>query len=251
MKFLHVSDLHFHKKPEDNTDVVSMLDSLNKKYPNHYLIVTGDITDDGNERQFKNAYEELRKFDGKIFICPGNHDFGAAGNLYSKSRAKDFDEMLMVPLQQEGSFYGNNAPVINVISNENDKVMLIALDSNLETSHPFDFACGKVGEEQLDYLGSILSDPNLSHMIKIVFLHHHPFIVSSPFMELKDAEKLMRLLYSRVDVLMFGHKHKSKYWENHGGIAHVLAAENTSIDSLKVRELSIESGVVTVTKVDI
>lgn len=249
MKFLHVSDLHFHMSNEDNIQVTNMLNTLNENYPNHYFIVTGDITDDGNDKQLQNAYDSLKPFLGRIFICPGNHDFGAAGNFYSKSRAKDFDKHLAAPLEQGGTFYGNNEPIINVVSDTNDKIMLIALDSNLETSHPFDFACGEVGEPQLNYIEAVLSDPNSAKMKKILFLHHHPFIQDDPFMELKDAKQFMRAIYGRVDVLMFGHKHKSKYWKNHGGISHIIASDNSPGYNNIVREIAVESDAITVADV--
>ncbi len=77
---------------------------------------------------------------GRIFIVPGNHDFGAMGNFYSKERAKRFDEKLTIPLKQGGTFYKENKPVVNIIKDKNASVMLIGLDTNLKTNHPFDFA---------------------------------------------------------------------------------------------------------------
>lgn len=66
--------------------------------------------------------------------------------------------------------------------------MLIALDTNLETEHPFDFACGEIGTKQLAVLATILSDPTATNMIKMLFFHHHPFMFNNPFMELKDDD---------------------------------------------------------------
>jgi 3',5'-cyclic AMP phosphodiesterase CpdA len=54
---------------------------IKTQYPKHYLIVTGDISDDGHEQQFSNAFEALKASKGRIFLCPGNHDIGAAGNF--------------------------------------------------------------------------------------------------------------------------------------------------------------------------
>ena len=115
--------------------------------------------------------------------------------------------------------------MVNVLREGDTEVMLIALDTNLETEHPFDFACGQVGERQLAALKTLLSTspPDLP---KIVFCHHHPFIHNNPFMELTDARFLMRALYNRVNVLCFGHKHVSSRWEKLNGIQFVLAADN-------------------------
>lgn len=227
MKFIHVSDLHFHRHQSHNEAATTMLQYIENHYPESRLIITGDIVDDGHEKQYENAFEALELFLGRLFICPGNHDFGAAGNFFSEERAWRFDEHLALPLRQGGTFMGDQTPVVNILREGNTQVMLIALDTNLETEHPFDFACGEVGEKQLAALKTILSTSTSPDLIKIVFFHHHPFMHNNPFMELKDARQLMRALYNRVHVVCFGHKHVSKLWRNMNGIQYVLAADNS------------------------
>jgi hypothetical protein len=41
MKFIHVSDLHFHQSKNDNKKATKMLKFIQGNYPQHYLIVTG------------------------------------------------------------------------------------------------------------------------------------------------------------------------------------------------------------------
>jgi 3',5'-cyclic AMP phosphodiesterase CpdA len=250
MKFLHISDLHFHRDQKDNKDARKLLDTINARYPNHTLIITGDITDDGDELQYENAFESLEPFLGKVFIAPGNHDFGAAGNFYSRERAIRFDEMLSEPLKQGGTFTGDNTPVVNIVGEPGGRIMLIALDTNLETVHPFDFACGEVGEEQLSFLETLLNTPTGEEMTKLLFFHHHPFIRDNPFMELRDARQLMRAIYNKMDVLLFGHKHVSGLWKNVNGIQYILASDNSPGKDW-AREISIEEGKIEVTDVSI
>ncbi|NIQ38775.1 MAG: hypothetical protein GTN81_09315 [Proteobacteria bacterium] len=250
MKFLHLSDLHFHRKKRDNTATTKTLKTVKKEYPNHCVIVTGDIADDGHEEQYKRALEGLEQFKGHIFITPGNHDFGAVGNFYSRERAVRFDEMLSAPLEQGGTFSGDNTPVVNLVEENNDRVMVIALDTNLETEHPFDFASGEVGTEQLAALDTILSNPSASNMIKFLCFHHHPFMHNNPFMELRDAYELMRTIYCRVQVILFGHKHVSSQWENMNGIQYILASDNSPGKDW-AREITVEQNQVTVADVRI
>lgn len=245
MKFIHLSDLHFHRAKADNKEATALLDYIKQHYPRHYLIITGDIADDGHETQFNRALEALKPFKGKTFICPGNHDFGAAGNFYSRERAERFDEMLSISLDQGGTFSRDNTPVVNVLSEQNDHAMLIALDTNLETGHFFDFACGQVGAKQMSALDSILSNPSSNQMTKILFFHHHPFIHNNPFMELTDARDLMRTMYGRVDVVLFGHKHESKSWKQYGSIPYVLASDNSPGKAF-VREITVKKSKVSV-----
>lgn len=246
VKFIHLSDLHLHIDPNDNVQVTKTLNDINAKYPTHKVIITGDIVDDGHEEQYTNAFEALKPFLGRIFICPGNHDFGAKGNFYSQERAERFDVKLSIPLRQGGTFTGDATPVVNVVSDANDQVMLIALDTNIESYTPFDFACGEVGKSQLEALQTILTDTSTANMTKVLFFHHHPFIHNDPFMELKDGRDLMRAIYQRVDVVLFGHKHVLGLWKNVGGIPYVIASDNSPVTKNIVREITIDKRAISV-----
>jgi predicted phosphodiesterase len=250
MKILHLSDLHFHRDNNENKNANETLDSINTKYPDHYIVITGDIVDDGHEKQYKNAFNKLQQFQNRIFIAPGNNDFGAIGNFYSKEKAKLFDEMLSIPLDQGGTFLAENKPMVNVVRDGNDTVMFIALDTNLETDHPFDFACGEIGDIQLDTLSAILATPTTPEMKKVLFFHHHPFMHNNPFMELKDAPKLARVVYNRIDVILFGHKHEMMKWENRWGVRYILASDNSPGKS-KAGEITIRDGMIKIEYVDI
>ena len=250
MQFLHLSDLHFHTSGKDNTAANELLEFIGKKYPKHRLIVTGDIADDGMYAQFANARAALEPFRGRVYISPGNHDYGAAGNFYSREKAERFDEMLSDPLDQGGSFARENYPLVHYLKDKESRVVLIALDTNLETVMPFDFACGRVGKKQRKALRRAIESPSAVGAVKMVMMHHHPFIRSDPFMELKDARKLMRILYYRADVLLFGHRHKWESWRNLNGIGNVLASDN-SPGKRYAREITVKGNVVKVEKVPI
>ena len=250
MKIIHLSDLHFHQSDKKNKKIITTLENVKNNYSDHYLLVTGDITDDGHERQYENAQKELKKFRDRVFIAPGNHDFGALGTFFSKERARRFDEKLSLPLNQGGTFFGENLPVVNVVEDGSDVVMFIALDTNLETESAFDFACGEVGDSQLNALDNILSRPTIPEMKKVLFFHHHPFMHNDPFMELKDANKLARVVYNRIDVMLFGHKHVMGKWGNRWGIKFILASDN-SPGKNKAGEVSISDSIINMQYVDI
>lgn len=243
MKILHLSDLHFHRNDGDNQEVTAALANVLRKYQDHLIVITGDIVDDGHEKQYEKAFEQLKEFKGRLFIAPGNHDFGALGNFYSKEMARRFDEMLSKPLEQGGTFGAENKPVINVVKEGQDSVMLIGLDTNLETDHPFDFACGEVGETQLAQLTTILASPIVPEMKRVLFFHHHPFVHNNPFMELKDGPGLVRAVYGKVDVILFGHKHEMMKWENRWNLRYILASDN-SPGKRKAGEITIKDGAV-------
>jgi 3',5'-cyclic AMP phosphodiesterase CpdA len=128
--------------------------------------------------------------------------------------------------------------------------MFIAIDTNLETEHPFDFASGRVGKYQLQALAAILENPTDPAMKKILFFHHHPFMRNDPFMELQDAKKLARVIYDKVDVVLFGHKHEMGKWENPWKIKYVLASDNSPGKS-KAGEITIKNGKITTSYINL
>lgn len=247
IKFLHISDLHFHKSDKKNAKILKTLSNIEKRCPKHKIILTGDITDDGDKKQYSNAIKALEPFKGRLFVAPGNHDYGKSGNFYHINCEKHFNTMFVKKLGLEG--FSNNTPVVSIIE-EKFNVAVIALDTNLRTEHPFDFACGEVGTKQLRALDSILKRKTLENHIKILIFHHHPFMFNNPFMELKDAKKLWKIIYNRVDVVAFGHKHESSMWKNYGGVPFVLSSDDTP-GKKYAREIKIQDSKISVKNVRI
>ena len=234
MKFIHLSDLHIHKDDKKNQAVAQMLQRIQSQYPQHYLIVTGDITDDGDQKQYENAAALLSPFAGRIYTTCGNHDYGNLGNFYEKARElrySAFEQQMNLP---------NRVNQLYSVVLEN-KAKLIALDSNLRTNHVLDFACGKIEEEQLNQLHQELTATSLP---KIVALHHHPFIHLDPTMKLLDAEKFLECCSGKTDALLFGHRHKQDVWANRFGI-NWLTASGSSPEESAAFEIIVENGRVT------
>jgi len=229
MKILHLSDLH---------NDFGILKVIQERYPDHYVIFTGDITDNGSQDEYFEALAALWPFKGRIYLCPGNHDYRMLGNIIVRDKATYFDKILSVPLNQHGFFSGDNIPVVNRV----EDTLFIALDSNLEMGvpyWPFEFASGEIGPKQLEVLDKILGSPVST---KVLFMHHHPFIRNNPFMFLRDSEKLHRVIEERVDVMLFGHRHDQEYWQGRWGVDHILAAGKASEEST-IAEITIEDNI--------
>ena len=230
MNLVHISDLHIHSNRVDNSQVYNKIVTIKTKYADCLPITTGDITDDGSPEQYENAK------DLSGLKAPGNHDYGYAGNIYDSEKAEMFDKTF-------GTCFADiNIPHITIT----DGVRLIGLDSNLETDHPFDFACGEIGLLQLSLLDKTLQ----SKMPTAVYLHHHPFIRNDPFMELRDARNFMRTIYGRIDVLLFGHRHVEQIWHDTCGIKLIHAAGRLD-DSDHVLRIAINDGEVSSEYVEI
>ncbi len=239
MKILHISDLHTHHENETNAELLKRIESL-RAFPDHTIIITGDITDDGREDQYDKAIKALGHLPSRILVLPGNHDYGVLGNFYEEEKAIAFDTAFLI---DSGPFL-NKIPVMVQIEN----VLFILLNSNLETVDPFDFACGKIGIGQLGLLCKVLDDPITKGLIKVVALHHHPFIHSDPTMKLLDSDRFMRAIYGKVDVLLFGHRHVEAQWINKSGCGFILAAA-ALYDSNGVKEIMVEGKDISVNKI--
>jgi 3',5'-cyclic AMP phosphodiesterase CpdA len=242
MKILHISDTHFHAIA-NNDALLRRFTYIQSNYPDHKIIITGDITDDGTEEQYAIASRILKPFKGRLFFCPGNHDYGTLGSVYTEEAARRFDEFAKV--FNEGAFI-DKVPLVFKIEN----VQIILLNSNLKTGNPLDFACGEIGKGQLKILRKILKENLPKDSVRIICLHHHPFIHSDPTMKLLDAEDFVRVIYGKTDILLFGHKHEQAQWLNKVGCKFVLAS-GALFEGLTAKEITIDGIGISVASVPI
>ena len=236
-KFFHLSDLHFHSTSRKNQTITTKLRWLAKTYPDHYAILTGDLTDDGQLAQYEACQEGLEVFKDRLFVCPGNHDAGPLGNFFDALCLDRFNRLLMFGMGQ-GKEYIDDMPVVHFLRDPDTTVMLIGLDSTLKTTHPFDFACGKIGKVQRRNLKTYLQQSTAQHAVKFVYFHHHPFLHTDPFLWLKDAEKFLRLITGQIHIMLFGHHHQLGSWQYYG-IPYILAADNLEA-ATTVREIVVD-----------
>ncbi len=238
IKILPFADLHYHHRDSDNEPIYSRIKSL-KAYPDHWKLVSGDITDDGRGDQYQKAVESLSKLE-RVIVLPGNHDYGAVGSIYSEHDARMFDDFAAA--FNEKPFF-DKVPVVIGIEN----VVLILLNSCLKTEDIFDFACGDVSREQLQRLTTILDDPTNKDLVKIVALHHHPWLHSQPGMKLLDADRFLRAVYKKADMVLFGHGHVHQIWKDKAGLKFAVAAgaffQESTIDEITIegKDISLRS----------
>jgi 3',5'-cyclic AMP phosphodiesterase CpdA len=246
IKFIHLSDLHISAPPIanplaqygvggpslptvnsagiTNAMVDARLTYIDRHYPDHFLIVTGDITDNGLPEEYKEAERILRRFRGKIFVCPGNHDFGILGNFLTTNQALMFDtfasSLMVNSTSSAGEFLGSSTSYANKYSSVakiskpgfTRVISVIGLDSNRPAAQEF-AARGRIGDRQLDDLKKLLYmvQGERSRLVQIVCLHHHPVPLQHSNIEvalqLVDAEKFRNVVRGKVDLVLFGHKH--------------------------------------------
>jgi hypothetical protein len=215
IEIFHVSDLHFGKSDSQNRKANSLLEGISRQFPfneksNRYLLVTGDLTQNGKEKEFKLAGQALSPFTNRIFVTPGNHDYGSLlGTDYSKRKARYFDDPFAKELGFKHSFFDKKVFTCPLQEQSgHSSLIMIGLNSCAKEG-VLDFAQGEIGESQRNELTDILTqcDPQTP---RLLFLHHIPN-KDAEFelvMTLRDWKKLMAVIKGKVDVLAFGHQGK-------------------------------------------
>jgi len=246
LRIYHISDLHFSRKESDNDGARILLDRIARTFNaqpgcGDYLLVTGDITDTGSRAEYFLALEALMPFRDRIFVVPGNHDYGGfLGSDFDEIKAKRFDTPFAEALGVDHAFFdkfdhgieNGYAPYTRKLDDgSGTKALFIGLNS-CRNEGILDFAQGEIGWQQLFSLDRILSDKTLRDVPKILFLHHIP-IKHARFpnvMTLTDWEALMRTIDDRVEVIAFGHQ---GYEEDNGAWLKasrtMYAAERASV----------------------
>jgi len=224
-KILHLSDTHYGKTAYA-TNLHHRVATINLKYEHHWKIVSGDITDNG---------EEYIKVEPMLHRCPcpGNHDVGEFGWFKQAARIRAFDRKF-------GTHYASSQmPQVDIIDGQ---VALIGLNSNpLSWQFWLSFARGNVGIRQRKRLAMFLN--RYKSMVRIVYLHHHPFM-RHPFMQLSDSCAVMKILANRCEALLFGHMHKQEQceFEESSFDIPIIHAAGALYHETEALEITIEDG---------
>ncbi len=201
-KIIHLSDLHIGHE-DCGTKFRTIIDNiafLKQPAENYVIVITGDIVDNANiDGQMDEAAEDLALLESLGYIvlpAPGNHDYGT-GTLGDGK----FIEIFKKKYFRNPDF---TYPKLDII----EGTAFIALDSTAEEVHWYDrfFSEGELGQEQLDRLEILLNDAAISSLKKVVYLHHHPFDFKLG-MQLRDSDKLKKVIENKLDMLLFGHYH--------------------------------------------
>jgi DNA repair exonuclease SbcCD nuclease subunit len=247
LQLLHLSDLHIGKtKTHERDNLNTIVDQTVKRWggaeSKPLVLITGDISNDGEADQFDEARKILNPlYESKfqVLVIPGNHDYGPIGSLVQKHR---FEMLKNRFPNQEFTFPLN-------LKTEVGGHVLIGLNSMEGREHGIDvfFADGKLGRRQINSAANILNGMQGRDKKQkvIVYLHHHPYLYRGqpPLNNLEelighwlvDGGELMDQISNRVDILLFGHEHwhldftgtdvSSKY-----GIPIILSAGKSTND---------------------
>lgn len=250
MRIAHISDLHLcikHKK-ENISKIKKLIQHALDNGAQHFVI-TGDISDNADEKDFVIFKEILKKFDllnsDKTTIVIGNHDiFGGPQtaqdvlNFPTKCMNTNYNEKVAKFIDNFKELFENTIrppdELFFPFAKEFKNVLLVGLNSNAEYSrfkNPF-ASNGHVSKIQRQFLKTILTKNEFKEKVKIILTHHHfyPKNVTSHSsegtmwnkienytMKLRGKKKLLKLfLESNVKLVLHGHSHEMKEYFREG-----------------------------------
>ena len=212
MKIAQITDLHLiedkNGKINDVNTFQSASDVVNHLSKNHkpidYLIITGDISDDGTNQSYNHLNKILSPIDTKIFLIPGNHD--SIDNL----------DTFRASISSQNKF---------VI--ENDDWLIFMFDTKKPNSPN-----GQLKIREIDLFASTINEHPDKNII--VFLHHHPVMIGSASMDKMIIENSSMLLdivnrNNRIKGVFWGHIHN--VFESKINNAILLSSPSTCFQS--------------------
>jgi len=215
VRIAQVSDVHC-GTPSFSAEVMrSIIDRIGSMEPD-VVVIAGDLTTDGYEWEFDEAFRWLEQIGAPMLIIPGNHDarnvgyfhfhkyFGNPWGCYRQT----FDPVRAERLQATG-------------------FTIVGVDS----SEP-DINEGEVGLERYRWIEEQFDEPD---HIKIFAVHHHLVSIPGTGRErntVADAGDLLaELLRQDVDVVISGHKHVPYFW----GLNGMLVCNSGTATTRRVR----------------
>ena len=250
MKIAHISDLHLSRIfKRHNIRKTKRLIKYCIELGFDHLVITGDISDNCDEKDFLILRNILRNFNlldsKKVSITIGNHDiFGGVQtaidivNFPSRCLKTNYEEKVKTFVNHfkelfEGAIFPNpnkEFPYAKII----DDVSIIginSIDTYSRIKNPF-ASNGKVYSEDFQTVKALLEFETIKDKRKIIAIHHHFYKnlieatssqshiwnrIEGYTLKLRGKKKLIKLFKeNNIDVVLHGHSHEVKEYFRKG-----------------------------------
>lgn len=189
---LHASDMHFGKS--DPAVVELFYREIERQRPD-LVVLSGDFTQTGSEREFRLARDFIERITAPVFVVPGNHDI-PRWNMAQR---------LFDPMKRYRNFI---APMQDVVHEDKDCFMV-----GINTARPvlphWNWANGMVSQDQLQFVHNQFRHAD-NEKVRI-FVCHHPLvnIEGAPIDTIVwgSTDLLHVLEDQQVDIVLTGHIH--------------------------------------------
>lgn len=240
MRIIHISDTHFTGSSDDKNKIEMIVSSITNYIPKLWgggeylktIVITGDLTDSGDEEDYKSARNlitTLQGFGFNVYVVPGNHDYcehgilspvvlGPYGSGKSKVRRQRFVDYICSVTHQSSQY-----PQVIDLDFNCKLILLDSMQAEMNEDTGDEFAQGKLGIPQLSILNEKLAgfEKLRRNGTKIIVaLHHHPFkpeaaddhgLTGLNRGGLVDAQQFVEIVANKIDCLLFGHSTTEDY----------------------------------------
>jgi 3',5'-cyclic AMP phosphodiesterase CpdA len=207
VELIQISDLHYGSEFREDL-IENIISYINETRPD-VVVCTGDIVHKGRVVQYKKflPYLDRIKEISNFIAVPGNHDAKNSGLI--------FFEKIVGPRRSRLLLEDKDTIIVGVCSARDD------------------MAEGRVGDEQLDWLGRQFNK-NLEN--RVMALHHHliPIPMSGQkFTTVRDAGEILELTQLfEIDLVLMGHRHVAHSyvisWKNSSTTTFLYCGTSTS-----------------------
>jgi 3',5'-cyclic AMP phosphodiesterase CpdA len=239
MRLAHISDLHFgHHDPAISSTLAA---DVAAQEPD-MLVVSGDFTQRGTQREFEQARAFLDTIRAPVFAVPGNHDLG-------KHPIRRF----LDPYGYYCRYIAPETEPFREISAAGSSVALAGLNTTRRLMLDRDWSNGSINRDQLGHLEEQFAQAS-PDALRIVVAHHPLMEPEGPTLRstfaVRRAELALRAFSMLgVRLVLSGHFHLSfvrRYQpdETRSGIPHgpresaaapILVAQASSVISTRLR----------------
>jgi len=201
-RLAHISDLHFGRI--DPAAVAALERDLRAQAPD-LVVVSGDLTQRGRNRQFREARAFLDRLPWPTLVVPGNHDV-PAWNLVSRF------------LRPYHRFSRHITPDLSPLLVD-DSMAVLGLNTARRAVRHWNWALGSLNVRQLAESARLLAAYAPEGRLRVVVTHHPvvlpPFHRDGPMLFHADLA-LAAFAENHVDLLLSGHLHRT-----HAAVAEV------------------------------
>ncbi len=207
VEIIQISDLHYGS--EFREDCFENIISYIKETHPDLVVCTGDLVHRGRINEFKNIVQYINRIKDitRFMAVPGNHDVKSSGLV--------FFEKIIGPRRSRLILEEKNALIVGICSARDD------------------LAEGRIGDEQLDWLGRQFNR-NLED--RVIALHHHliPIPMSGQkFTTVRDAGEILEFTnLFEIDLVLMGHRHVPHAytisWKNSSSTTFLYSGTSTS-----------------------
>ncbi|MBI4595917.1 MAG: metallophosphoesterase [Candidatus Tectomicrobia bacterium] len=231
---IHLSDLHIGESHTEAEQAKRLFTAIAEFYPRKPILITGDLTDSGTERQMKQARKLLDGLakSNPILLVPGNHDYAYIGNICHPDAWGNWMKYLGFPLGWDTQPFtwmdGNHDGGFEGLGVWKDKdCVFIGIDSG-DPKDEEACARGYISQGMADAIKSSLKQ--CEGKTRIAFLHHHPFTKGpwNLFTALKGHDKLLQAVSGNCELLLFGHEHNYGVWREEKQIPLIVASHKST-----------------------